>query len=144
MNRVPVPPSDRGSVVPLLAIVLVGFALSVVVIVATSRHAARVARAQWAADAAALAVAAAGPESGGITAGREVAEANGARMIGVSTAWPSPAEQRMVRYSRTGTNGVSLLSTGMGPVVVVLVDYGGVEAESAAQRFTARIPWSDS
>lgn len=153
MNRVPAPSgaspirsdeADRGSVLPLLAIVLVAFALSVTVIVATSRHSVRLARAQWAADAAALAVASVGPDDGGVVVGRVVAEANGARIISMSTGWSAPFEPLRTQISRSGTNGEPLRATGMGPVVVVRVDYAGIEAESAAQRFTARNAWSGS
>ena len=124
---------DRGSVVPLLALSMVGVALAVVVIGATTRHAVRTARAQWAADAAALAAASVGPTTTqGAAAARAVAEANGATLSSLSVA-PGPSDPLI-------GGGPSGPGTPVSPVVVVRVDYGGVVVDAAAQRFLVMSP----
>lgn len=112
------PGNDRGSLVPLLAIVLAACALVLALLMLSTGFAVRSARAQWAADATALAIAAVGPDEAGIEAGRRLAEANGAELLGVSTV-PVPGADP---------------APSLWPVVVVKVQVGRLQAEAAARR----------
>ncbi|MEM7275534.1 MAG: hypothetical protein AAF547_20830 [Actinomycetota bacterium] len=114
---------ERGSLVPLLAVVLPVVALVLVLIVGTAHRAATVGRVQWAADATALAVAAAGPFGDGPAAGQRVAAANGATIRSIRTVPPAGGE---------GSDAVAV-------TVVVEVEAGGVIATAAAT-----LVWVDS
>ena len=132
--------ADRGSVLPLLAMVLAGFGLAIVLIGVTARHEVRSAKAQWAADAAALAAAAVGVADGGDAAAVTVAEANGARVVSVSVFDATAVKKDRSSESRSERNLFASAGAGRWPVVVVRVDYGGLRASAAAQRVTARNP----
>lgn len=119
---------DRGSVLPLVAMLLFAFVLAGGVVVATARHHVRSVEAQWAADAAALAAASVASESDGIAAATRLAEANGGRLIGLSVA----ADPALVGV------GAGSVGPGVEPpsrVVVVEVELDGVRARAAAARF---------
>lgn len=126
---------ERGSVQPLLAIVVgtVALALTLVVVGATVRV--RTARAQWAADAAARAAAAevsAGTDDGGAAAreaAERLAEANGGRLVGVDLL-DGPA----IDYDRPPGRHEPLP---VSPVIVVEVDVAGARARAGAARFAA-------
>ncbi len=128
--------------------VLAGFGLAVGLIAVTARHEVRSAKAQWAADAAALAAASVGVgvEGGANTAGgghrvaAAVAEANGADLLAVSVVDGDGAPVGRSAESRFERNSPISGGSGQWPVVVVRVDYRGVPAAAAAQRFTARNP----
>jgi uncharacterized membrane protein len=122
--------NDRGSVVPVVALLLVGLVLSVAVIQATTERYTRLARAQWAADAAALAAAASGPSGTDEVAARAVAEANGASLLGLGVG-PAGSE---------GPVSIGDGSTPLSPVVVVEVEFEGVRARAAARRFAVEAP----
>ncbi|MGH1489149.1 MAG: hypothetical protein ACRBK7_07100 [Acidimicrobiales bacterium] len=113
--------SDRGSIVPLLAVVLLVLAMVTGTIGLATQHYVRLARAQWAADAAALASAAVGLSGSDIDSARALAEANGAELVSVSVVDP------------TGGSGAG--PTPLSSVVVVEVELGGLRARSAARRF---------
>lgn len=113
--------SDRGSMVPLLALVLLVLAMVVGSIGLSTRHYVRLARAQWAADAAALASAAVGLSGSDIDSARVLAEANGAELVSVSVV------------DSIGDSDIG--ATPLSSVVVVEVELGGVRARSAARRF---------
>lgn len=116
---------DRGSVIPLVAVLMVAAALVVAVIVVTTEQAVRAARAQWAADAAALAAASAGAGAADAEqVARDLAEANGATLVSLLVA-PDPGMASQVGERRAAS-----------PVVVVRVDYGGISARAAARRFS--------
>ena len=119
---------ESGSIVAFLALVLAGFALAAGLITVTAGHAVRVARAQWAADAAALA-AASDLDAGGIRSGRRLAEANGAELVGFTTVPSSTAFPQPVDKSGDGWAGP------LSAIVVVEVELDGVRARAAAARF---------
>ncbi len=132
--------ADRGSVLPLLAMVLAGFGLAIMLIGVTARHEVRSAKAQWAADAAALAAAAVGVSDGGHGVAVTVAEANGATLVSVSVFDATTSQQDRSNESRSERNLFASAGARRWPVVVVLVDYRGLRASAAAQRVTARNP----
>ncbi len=125
---------ERGSALPLLAIVLGTVALALSLILVQAQYRVRVARAQWAADGSALAAASdvvAGPEAGGPVARQaavSVAEANGARLVSI--------EVTNQASSHRGIDGVTPIS----PTVVVEVELDGVVARAAAARFAVAEP----
>lgn len=119
---------DRGSVTPLVALLMLGLVLSVTMIGVSTEHYVRSARAQWAADAAALAAAANGLDGSDGSAARVLAEANGAVLVSVLVVDEPLGSSEPV----TGVgDGMQPLS----PVVVVEVEFDGVRARSAARRF---------
>jgi len=126
--------TEQGSIVPLLAIIVFVVMMVLLSIAATAEYSARAARAQWAADSAALAIASVGLDDTGVAAGRAVAEANGADLVAVSAAdslsgsglGPSPSRQPPEARS-----SMSPMST----VVVVKVERRGFSASAAAARF---------
>ena len=127
---------ERGSATPLLAIVLGGVVLALSVIVVRAEYRVRVAQAQWAADAAALAAAAevvsaldgGGPEAR--RAATRLAEANGARLVSTELIdRPGPR-------SHPGIDE----STPISPTIAVEVELGGVRARAAAARFAVAEP----
>ena len=127
---------ERGSALPLLAIVLGGMALALSVLLVQAQHRVRLAQAQWAADGSALAAAAevvAGPSDGGSEAGRAasaVARANGASVVSIVViGQPSGT-------SHPGIND----STPISPTVSVEVELHGVRARAAAARFAVIDP----
>ncbi len=139
---------ERGSLLPLLALVAVGVVIATGLITVTADRHIRTARAQWAADAAALAAATVGVDSGGagtgsgpnpgpdaVAAAKALAEANGARLISIGVvAGPSAS-------SGSGQQtGNAVGATIMRSIVVIRVEYGGVQAESAAQRLITGNP----
>lgn len=111
--------SDDGSIVPLLAVVVLIVMLSGLLVGLTAERHRRHAGAQWAADAAALAAAAGGVDQTGPASARGIAEANGARLVSMST------------YRPPALLGPDVVST----VVVIRVEFGGVTASAAAARF---------
>lgn len=124
---------ERGSAQPLVAIVLGGVVLALVLLLAGTAHRVRVARVQWAADAAARAAAAevvAGSTGGGEAAHRSadrLARANGARLVELSLV-EIPGLDPISSGDADGAVPAS-------PSVVVTVVADGVEARSAAGRF---------
>ncbi len=125
---------ERGSALPLVAIVLGTVALALSLIVVQAQYRVRVARAQWAADAAALAAAndvVAGADGGGPVAraaARSVAGANGARLVSIGMSNSAS--------SHRGIEGVTMIS----PTVVVEIELEGVVAQAAAARFAVPEP----
>lgn len=131
------PGGERGSIIPLFAVVLFVMVAATMAVVAIAGHTARVARAQWAADAAALAVAAVGYEGGpqdgpGVQAGRLLAEANGAVLVRVSVSGSGSIS--------VDPNSSHHGSTPLSATVVVEVEREGVVASAAAARFAAPPP----
>ena len=122
---------ERGSALPLVAIVLGGVALALSLILVQAQHRVRVAQAQWAADGAARAAAAEvvpGLDGGGAPArdaALRVARPNGARLIEIGVIDQGSGT------SQTG-NGPYLA---VSPKVVVEVEVGGLRARAAAARF---------
>jgi hypothetical protein len=127
---------ERGAAVLFLPVVFGVVAVALLVIATTARVQASLGEVQWAADAAALAgasvadpvdrlgavletSAAVDPGSPTWRAAGEVAEANGARLVGA----------RLIR-STGGRDG----SIPLGPVLVVEVERNGIRAEAAALR----------
>jgi hypothetical protein len=110
-----------------MSILLLVVAMMVLVIGVTGHHGVRAARAQWAADAAALAAAGVGPTSlEAESVAREVAEANGATLLTLVIAPESGSDSGVGVGQRQAAS----------PVVVIEVDYGGVIAQAAARRFS--------
>lgn len=131
--------TERGSVVPLVAVMLFVAMLAMVSIGAVARQSVQIARAQWAADAAALAVTAAGVDGAGVTeagavAGELTAEANGATLLSVSTV-SSHSALRQHRLIGHGSSPDTGHTTSMSFVVVVEVERDGIKASAAAARF---------
>lgn len=131
---------ERGSALPLLAIVLGGVALALSLVMVQGQHQARVAQAQWAADAAARAAAAeVVPDAagGGLEAQRAatvVAEANGARLVSIEVV------ERPERPGQTSSQAGIRESAPISPTVAVQVDLGGIRAWAAAARFAVEVP----
>ncbi len=125
---------ERGSALPLLAIMLATVALALGLVLVQAQHRVRVARAQWAADGSALAAASdvvAGPDAGGSlarAAAVSVAEANGARVVSIQVTNQAS--------SHHGIDGVTPIS----PTVVVEIELDGVVASAAAARFAVAGP----
>lgn len=119
---------ERGSIIPLFAVVLLVAVAAMALIVALAAQAARVSKAQWAADAAALAVAAEGQPDAGVA----LATAHGAVLVKVSVV---PAG---VPLSELGiaAHGATISPS----VVVVEVEREGIRARAAAGRFFAPPP----
>jgi hypothetical protein len=124
---------ERGSVQPLLAIVMGAIALALTLVVLSATVRIRVARAQWAADAAARAAAVeavAGTDDGGaaaMEAAERLAEANGGRLVGVNLL-DGPA----MDYDRPPGRHEPLP---VSPVIVVEIDVAGARARAGAARF---------
>lgn len=108
---------DQGSILPLASLFMVGLMLIVAVIGVSTEHYARSAKAQWAADAAALAAAGSGLTGTDEQAARVLAEANGATLLSVEVG--------------DGSHQPTILS----PIVVVTIELDGLRAQAAAQRF---------
>lgn len=127
---------DRGSVQPLLAIVVGGVALALALVVVSAVYRVRVARAQWAADAAARAAAAevvAGAADGGPVAraaAERVAAANGGRLVSADVVGGAGSDYDL------GPERRDLLP--VSPVVVIEVERSGVRARAGAARFAVR------
>jgi len=125
---------ERGSALPLLAIVLGTVALALSLIVVQAQYRVRVARAQWAADGSALAAASdvvAGADGGGPVARQAasaVAAANGARLVSIEVSNSAS--------SHRGIDDVTPIS----PTVVVAIELDGVVARAAAARFAVSEP----
>lgn len=109
---------DRGSIVPLAALALVGFVIAVGLMVTSAGRQVELAKARLAADMAALAAASAGPDQAGLGWARTIAEANGAEVV---------------RYGTISSAGSP--SSG-GWTVVVEVSVGDVTVQAAALRVT--------
>lgn len=129
--------SDEGGGVPAMGAVLLGsVSLALALVLVSAEVRVRMARAQWAADAAALAAAAdlvAGRDGGGSAARRsavELSEANGARLVSIELL------DREIDDLATGTNRPLALS----PTVVVTVELDGVTARAGAGRFAVDQP----
>ena len=109
----------------MMAVVMLVAVAAAMVTVTVAVHAGRVAEAQWAADAAALAVAAEGQER----AGEELAAANGAVLVSVSVVPDGVALSEL---------GIAAHGSTISPsVVVVEVERAGIRARAAAARFFA-------
>lgn len=124
---------ERGSALPLLAIVLGTVALALSLIVVQTGYRVRVARAQWAADGSALAAAAdvVGSDGGGPQARQAaaaVAEANGARLVSIE-----------VLDRDSSQHGIDE-PTPISPTVLVEVELAGIRARAAAARFAVAEP----
>lgn len=118
---------DRGSLLPLLAVVLGTIALALAVLTVGAGQRTQLARAQWAADGAARAAAAevvAGDSDRARRVAAAVAEANGARLVALSVR---PAGRP------SGSPGDRALP--VSPTVVVEVEIGSSHAVAAAGRF---------
>jgi Flp pilus assembly protein TadG len=119
---------ERGSIIPLFTIVLLVAVAAMALIVALAAQAGRVSKAQWAADAAALAVAAEGRSD----AGTALAEAHGAVLVTVSVVPDGVPLSEL---------GVAAHGATISPsVVVVEVERDGIRARAAAARFFAPPP----
>ncbi len=134
---------ERGSIVPLAALLIVGLVLVVAMVGVWTEYFVRSARAQWAADAAALAAAGNGLTGSDVEAARLLAEANGAVLVVVSLADESGDEVDDLAApdwaEQGGDNAPDRVGpAALSPVVVVEVDFEGVRARSAARRFASR------
>ena len=85
--------------IPLTALALFVAVAAAAVLVALAQQSTQMARAQWAADAAALAIASVGPDGTGVATAREVAAANGAVVVEISMATNGPGEPAGVSRS---------------------------------------------
>lgn len=111
--------ADSGSIVPLLAVVVLLVLMMGALVGATAQQYRRAAGAQWAADAVALAVAAEGTGPEGRRIAAELATANDAVLRSITTVPPAAADVEDM---------VSM-------VVVVEVEHRGAVAFAAAARF---------
>lgn len=134
---------ERGSALPLLAIVLGGLVLALSLVLVQGQYQARLARAQWAADGAARAAAAevvSGVGVGGVSgsaarrAATVVAEANGARLVSIEVV-DRPAGPDLTS-SQIGIRVAAPIS----PTVAVEVELGGIRARAAAARYAVGDP----
>lgn len=123
---------ERGSILPLLAIVFGAVGLSLALTVVIAGHGVRSAGAQWAADAAALAEAA---EPG---SGSAVARANGARVVSVERV-DGPAGSHPAGPPGGGA-GRWTGPIPMSPVVVIEVERAGLRARAAAAAYALEKP----